>query len=437
MDASHPSADEPWMRRARLTVVVLAVGLACSGVVGYARLVTAGLASPTRWQKADVTADWVVTRAALHGADPYADTSIVARNEGVAIADRESLAGASREAPHPRPPSAFVVLVPLLAVGARHAYAAMLLANVVLAVLLVVLIARATDRRLVPALVVGAVGLNALAARDGLVWGTQSYLMAVLVAATYLLTRNRDDWRGGVPLGVAAALKLFPLVLVVPLFVAGRRRAAALAAGVFAGTTLLGLALPGVGLANAAHALRGADGAWGASPGNASLGAGLVRAGVPVSVAGLTGMMLAGAIALLLVRRARRLAVSYWGVAVAMLLASPISWRHYDLMIVGGAVVLAVVESNRVTRASVGVFVALALVPPLFASNWEVLHDGGLGLLGRVALLAGFVACARPRARHVDPPVSGRREPSVDDDDVDALGTVHAHGDRHLEVARS
>lgn len=91
--------------------------------------------------------------------------------------------------------------------------------------------------------VLGAVGLLLLEpVRTTFALGQINLLLAVLVVAD--LGRARR-W-SGIGVGLAAGIKLTPLVFVVYLLVVRRFRAAAVAVGTFAGTVLLGLAvMPG------------------------------------------------------------------------------------------------------------------------------------------------------------------------------------------------
>ncbi len=88
-------------------------------------------------------------------------------------------------------------------------------------------------------LTVVATGLDPV--RTTLYLGQINLVLLALVVGD-LLGRPESRWRG-VGVGLAAAVKLTPLLFVVYLLVTGRRRAAATAVGVFAAAGVLGFLL--------------------------------------------------------------------------------------------------------------------------------------------------------------------------------------------------
>jgi hypothetical protein len=389
--------------RARRLVRFIAIGLAVLGAVGAARAIAPAFSASASWQRADVTADWVVTKGAWSGRDPYGNTAALAHELGTTIADRADTGGAATEAPHPRPPGAMIALAPLALFGARQAYAVSAVVNLVLLGVIALLTARAIKRPLWWAVLGVGVALNATAARDALNWGTLSYVMATLLLGTYVASKAGDRARAGIPLGVAAALKLFPLALVIPLVLYGRRRVGTGALVTFAALTVGGLCLPAVHVAGAIHALAGAGGAWVGSPGNASVAAAAVRFGVSPSLATVVGLAFGALAVWFVVRRSPDWRGAYWAMALVALCVSPISWRHYDVMVVVGAVLIALDGRHRVAQVTIGAWLVVGFaVSGVFVASSSSSHYGAWGLLARVVLLAGYWLAFRAQ-----PPLGG------------------------------
>lgn len=233
-------------------------------------------------------------------------------------------------------------------------------------------------------------------------WLGQINIVLVGLVVAGLLGRGPgwDRWRG-VPVGIAAAVKLTPLVFVVWFLLAGHRRAAAVAAGTFAGLTAAGAVLAPAdtlaywgskvtGLGTGAgsvldlaytdnQSLRGVIARWGLADGTASW------VWLPVAAA-------VGAVALVLARRCLRAGEPLLGVgvlAVAGLLASPISWSHHW---VWAMPVLPVLAEFAVRRGRPDVWCVLGVGALSFAlgPHWLLPHDDGRELAwGGVEQLVG------------------------------------------------
>lgn len=81
--------------------------------------------------------------------------------------------------------------------------------------------------------------------------------VAPLILLSLLAGRRGDSYRGGVPLGVATVLKLWPWAIPAVLFLTGRRRMALGAGLSFMLLNLAGLWLPGVSIRGAVEAMSG------------------------------------------------------------------------------------------------------------------------------------------------------------------------------------
>jgi alpha-1,2-mannosyltransferase len=213
------------------------------------------------------------------------------------------------------------------------------------------------------------------------------------------LVRPERRW-SGVPVGLAAGIKLTPLVLVVLLLLVGRGAAATRAVVVFGGTVALGfMAVP------AASASYWSDGLVDARrvgpPGlahNQSVYGALTRLldGPPPT---LLWLAVAGplAAAVLVVaaawwRRGDRVLGTGLG-ALAMLLASPVSWTHHWVWAV--PIALALWERSRWAGVAwAAVFVARPVLWPPWGDGREYAWTPLDHVVGNAYLLAALVVCA-------------------------------------------
>lgn len=204
-----------WIRPVLVGLVVLLVGLPVHGL---------------RRMHDDAAADRVIVEAAWSGIDPYRPIPELYEELGY-------------EPGYPgfasRTPAAFVVQAPSLVVPVPYAG----LVNLILAA-------------------VAATGLTGLAGRQGwkgvalmagpilaVLWdGNIAFFYMFLVAWSL---HGRQWWRG-LPLGVVAAVRMWPGLIILALWLEGRRRLAAVA-----GLTAVGLNLAGLHLVSFADAVDG------------------------------------------------------------------------------------------------------------------------------------------------------------------------------------
>ncbi|TNM46027.1 DUF2029 domain-containing protein [Nocardioides albidus] len=310
--------------------------------------------------------------------------------------------------PFTYPPFAAVLMVPLALLPGWLAAAVWTAGSVaaLLAVVAVVLRTRgaAASGGLLVALGVGSLALEPVG--QNLAFGQVNLLVTVLLLVDLPAPERR--W-SGVLVGIVAGVKLTPLVFVVLLALAGERAAAARASVAFAGTVVVGLiAVPGAasywtdGLLDARRvgppALAHNQSAYGA----------LTRLlGEPAPQ--WAWALVAGpiAVAVLLVATAwwrrgdRLLAVCL--AAMAMLVASPVSWSHHWVWAVPVALVLWG-RSRPAALAWVAVFAARPILWPPWAEgreyDWRWFEHlvGDAYLLAALALVAGS-ALALNRSR--------------------------------------
>jgi alpha-1,2-mannosyltransferase len=220
-------------------------------------------------------------------------------------------------------------------------------------------------------------------------------LMALIV---WDLGQNDDRRWKGAGVGLAAGIKLVPLIFIPYLLLAGKRRQAAVATAVFAGTVLAGFA-----------ALPHASAQWWLTgyfvhPGNVgdvgsllnqSLFALVTRAAGGVRAATGPWLVLSAAVAVTglaaaaALHRSGRPVYGWLTCALTGLLVSPISWDHHWVWVVPVLVVLADAAVRARGAARWGYGALAAVVAALFA-DWPG-HWTGPGALVPQGLLGFFI----------------------------------------------
>jgi alpha-1,2-mannosyltransferase len=266
-----------------------------------------------------------------------------------------------RQLPFTYPPVAALLFTPLTLLPLQLAWGAMAVASTLALAFVVRTGTDGTHRpaflRVVwtPAATLALLGAFALEP----VWRTFSLgqvnllLLALVMADVLLLPRSR--W-GGTLIGLAAAVKLTPLIFVAHLLVTGRRADAARALGTFFALNLLGaLLLPTDTVNYLTGGILGGDDATGnAWGGNQSLNGLLQRLTGQASWAFAVAAVVACVcvvVALLVARRLHRRGEALGAVLVtgcAGALASPISWSHHWVFVVPLAALLV----GRLRRSS-------------------------------------------------------------------------------------
>jgi alpha-1,2-mannosyltransferase len=244
--------------------------------------------------------------------------------------------------------------------------------------------------------------------------GEVNLVLAGLIAAD-LLRRHDEAWWQGIGVGVAAGIKLTPLIFVAYLLATRRVRASAVAMLAFAGTIAAGsVLLPAQSRAFWLHGVFLDQGRVGNgyNPADQSLAGMLARLGgglpavygwwvLSVLLAGLGGL----AVAAWLHRRGHRLA----GVAccgITGVLVSPISWTHHWVWAVPLLVAIAAAAWRRRSPAwalaTVAVFATFTNVVPLpwpgrNPSLLRTLEGNRYVLCGLAVLTAAALYLARER----------------------------------------
>src|SRR5690242_145188 len=175
-------------------------------------------------------------------------------------------------------------------------------------------------------------------------------IVADLLTGGALAPAGRTRWWHGIGIGIAAGVKLTPLIFIPYLLLIRRYRQAATASVVFAVTAALGYAiLPGDSGTYWAHGLflKANRIVFLGTRGNQSLRgvltrlAGSVSAGTVPWIAAAVLVAVAGLVAAALLYRARQPVPAMLACALTGLLVSPLSWDHHWVWVAPGIALLA------------------------------------------------------------------------------------------------
>lgn len=243
--------------------------------------------------------------------------------------------------------------------------------------------------------------------QSDLITGQINLLLALLLVLD-LGAVVPERWRGLLT-GLAAAVKLTPLLAVVWLVVTRQWRPALRAVGVFLAAGLVGfLALPGDSLDYWGGAVADVSRVGDlAAPGNVSVSGALARAGVHGVPHTVSWLLVAGVVVLAAFARASRAQAQQDRVAAVVLLgcaavvASPVSWPHHQIWLPLAGLVL--LSRGRPVATAAGLIVVSVCVFHVPWSRWVERTGSGwlaeydLALFAAICLL-GLGARARPEA---------------------------------------
>jgi alpha-1,2-mannosyltransferase len=308
-------------------------------------------------------------------------------------------------APFTYPPFAGLVFSPLSLVPEAPLRIAWTIGTLAVVVLVAALVGRRGDvtapwGALAAPLVALVLFLSA-AVSSNLRFGQVSVVLVALVLVDAL--RVVPHRYAGIATGVAAAVKLTPLIFIPYWWIAGRRRTAVTAAATFAGCTALAWAvLPGEStrfwltaiwhLNRVGHITTG---------GNQSLNGALLRWELPEAArAALVGSIGLAVVALAMWRAVRahrndRPLAAVVIVGAAGLVVSPVSWTHHQVWLVLAAL-LAVSPRRWLSLLWAGT-VAVVMIAPVtsVAAGVPIIEDARLLLAIAVACAVPFVAVRR------------------------------------------
>ena len=288
----------------------------------------------------DLTLDKLVVSAATDGEDPYAPVEDLAGRYGVVLGGvgESELGDATRI--HPRAPGAILLLLPLQLVPFDLVHSFSLVVNALAAVAFILAVAFATKIRAdwillgAPLLVLSHPAISAFE------FGSQSFVVAGLITIAIGLLWRDDSRTGGVALGIAIALKLWPALLLIPLWRAGRRRGALAALATSGGLTVLGALVFRLSPFQVWQAMTGAGSTWVGFTGNGSLAGRFAILGASVPMATVLSVLVLLPVLLLLWNRRIEVELQLWAAVLVGLFASPLSWDHYNIVLIPMALIL-------------------------------------------------------------------------------------------------
>ncbi len=278
----------------------------------------------------DAIADWVIVNAALDGlnlGDPIVD---MAARYGVDLPALEGQADAT----HPRTPGGLLLLAWLAALDVGMAYPVMLSINVVATLALLWWVCRSFDIRPVDALLAAVFIVASGFMYGALEFGAISPLIALLVFAYWRsLAIGRRGALGGIAVGVAAALKVFPVLFLAAAARQRRWATAAWSAGAVLVLSLTAFAIFDLGsLASTISQLSLASEQWVPFGGNLSIGGLLTALGVQSTVAVGIAAVLGLTWVSLNWQRMRGVDATMALISVAILVSWPMVWGHYMII---------------------------------------------------------------------------------------------------------
>ncbi|HSJ71695.1 MAG TPA: glycosyltransferase 87 family protein [Acidimicrobiia bacterium] len=334
---------------------------------------------------ADIKYDWISANAALTS-DAYSGVLDLARELDVSILVHAA-PGASEPGAHPRTPGAILVSIPLLAFSFDQLFAVSTFLTVASGALIMAPLFRRASKTDRAALVL--LSLVAAPSFVALRFAGQAAVVAALTIFGWAMTSRKKGILGGILIGLAGVLKVFPLLLVIPLLL--RRRYVPAAVTFF--TVLLlnlgGLALPGVGFEGALSVLTEASVTWTGLLANGSLVKAAVEAGLHHGVAQIVVLVVLGALSGVLVKvhRSRALADPLpW--IVTSLLAIPLSWISYDVILLPALGSLLLSDDKRARILGMAGW-ALWIAPTL-AYAFVIVESGVVSLAVRMFLLVAW-----------------------------------------------
>lgn len=290
----------------------------------------------------DLRADRLTALAALKGLNPYEPVADLAARYGSTLGWTHV---------HPRTPGALILQLPLVLVDETSlVYVSALGTAFALVAIFAISLRVVSAPPIVAVLAALAAGVSSVAVESAVV-GSQSPLVALLLTWAWWRLRSEDDALGGIALGLAITLKLFPWVIVASL-VLHRRKAAAAAVIATSILTLGGLGLPGVDLGDAARAVSSANLSQ-----SAELNSSASRfVGELIDIEALT-LMMAGvvlAVGIFVGVRVPDHDRGWHAMTAFALAASPLIWRHYMLALIPALLWLAGRSRCGLTMAALG-----------------------------------------------------------------------------------
>ena len=287
----------------------------------------------------DFALDYVSARAVLDGRDPYTpiDELIAGYLHPPQEVLNDVLPGANWH-----PPFKVLLTLPLALLPYRAAGITWLMLSALAYVAAGMLLGSALGWRRSSGLLLGLGALIVPVVQKDLSTGNLNGELLLVLVAAWHFARKGNDAAAGVAIGLAAAIKVFPALILLPFLVSRRWRVVTYAGAAGALLTVIGVVA--LGPADALDHIRAGTGSegfgyWDASPANIGWWGLATRwlspnGWVPHLSLGALGLVLAvGGIVVFLALAARPRAEftedTFWATVPLMLLAWPIVWDHY------------------------------------------------------------------------------------------------------------
>ncbi len=293
---------------------------------------------------ADIKYDWLSASGAV-SSDAYVDVRDLADEFGVTIGINRPVASTGPVV-HPRTPGAILLALPLLLFDFDHLFAVATFITIASGVAIlwpVLATANRNDR-----VMVSILALICAPTFMTLMFTGQAGLVALLTLFAWPLLFKGRGLAGGLMLAVAGALKIFPLILLVPLLLRRRYFAFGATLAAFVALNIGGLTLPGVSLTGAVDGLSDASTTWVGMGPNGSLVTALFRIGVDalfsqaIAIAVL-GFFLTAAV----LTRKEKVINDPLPWIISGLLLVPLSWLSYDMILMPALACLLLAKDLR------------------------------------------------------------------------------------------
>jgi alpha-1,2-mannosyltransferase len=393
----------------RRVVAVLVVALGIAAVASRAS--SFGAADLVR---NEFTQDYVSARALSARLDPYAPAPVLMRRF---LPGRQAYV-----VRNPHTPIQILLVWPISHLPYRGARAIWLLIQAAAIALGVGLVTRELGWSAGRAVVVGIGALAVPVAQKELIYGNLNGVILLLLAMAWRDLRRSSDRRAGVALGAAAALRLFPIFMLIPVLRMRRVKTVASTVATAAALTVVGFVPFGV---SALHGFRAslAENAsfWRAAPFNVSLIAIPYRwlsttiwhrgvANAP-TLATILAVMLALACVVGASRtRATQTYDRFWAAVPWMILASPLAWDWYLVIAIPAVVVMVGYaleehEPPSILALLAVAFIAIGIPPGLPIPGQPISLAAlviGYGLATYGLVLLGVADATRPAVRVPD-----------------------------------
>lgn len=336
---------------------------------------------PDRFQTyPDAVADWLVTRAAFDGFDPYRPVDDLAAEYAVPIGPLPD------EAVHPRFPGAFLLQAPLLLVSWESVVAWMGAVNLLSLAASAWWVSRTWPEARLVALLMPFLVLTPLFLELMAHGGHVGVLVLLLTGTAVAIDRASGRW-AGVTSAVLGTLRGFPLMLIPALARMRLWRPALVGSLAFLTINVAGLMILGLSPQSVVAGLRSGSSLFGTDVHNASLAGMLARLGVPFQAAAPIGLVAVLAVWAVALRRPSSHRQVVLVTVPAMLLASPLCWPSYALMLIPWFG-LALADRRRPAASVVIIVAALGF------TAWALAGVAVSGVVGFLIAVVAFVAAS-------------------------------------------